>query len=115
MRAGSTSSAGCTLTTSQENAHKQNSRRSRKLSSTPQRAYFVSNVIRSSAIGRWLPSSYSREDVVVEFTQLHELGLRTPVPKWMERNKDKYEWVKEETERVKAGTLATRAGDIPAV
>ena len=60
-------------------------------------------------------SSYSREDVVVEFHKLHELGLRTPVPQWMDRNKEKYQWVKEETERVKAGTLSPRAWDIPAV
>ena len=60
-------------------------------------------------------SSYSREDVVVEFTDLDKKGLRTVVPIWMERNKDKYPWVKEEIERVKSGTLATRAGDIPAL
>lgn len=60
-------------------------------------------------------SSYSREDVVVEFTDLDKKGLRTPIPLWMERNAQKYEWVNEELQRVKAGRLATTAADIPAV
>jgi NADH-quinone oxidoreductase subunit I len=58
-------------------------------------------------------SSYSREDVVVEFADLDKKGLRTPIPLWMERNAGKIPWVKEEYERVKSGTLATTAADIP--
>jgi NADH-quinone oxidoreductase subunit I len=60
-------------------------------------------------------SSYSREDVVVEFADLHKKGLRTPIPLWMERNAGRIDWVKDELDRVKAGKLATTAGDIPAV
>lgn len=60
-------------------------------------------------------SSYSREDVVVNFTELAKKGLKTPVPLWMERNAEKIPWVKEEYERVKSGTLATTAADIPEV
>ena len=58
-------------------------------------------------------SSYSREDVVVEFTELDKQGLHTPIPLWMERNAEQIPWVKEEYERVKAGKLATNAADIP--
>ena len=58
-------------------------------------------------------SSYTREDVVVEFAQLDKQGLRTPIPLWMERNAGKIPWVKEEYDRVKGGKLATTAGDIP--
>ncbi len=58
-------------------------------------------------------SSYSREDVVVEFAELDKKGQRTPIPLWMERNAERIGWVKEELERVKAGKLASTAGDIP--
>jgi NADH-quinone oxidoreductase subunit I len=58
-------------------------------------------------------SSYSRDDVVVDFAALDKEGLRTPIPLWMERNEGKIGWVKEEYERVKAGRLATTAADIP--
>src|SRR4051794_17641560 len=58
-------------------------------------------------------SSYSREDVVVEFAELDKKNLRTPIPLWMERNADDIPWVKEELDRVKAGQLAPTAGDIP--
>ena len=58
-------------------------------------------------------SSYTREDVVVEFAQLDKKGLRTPIPLWMERNADHIPWVKDEYDRVKGGKLATTAGDIP--
>ena len=58
-------------------------------------------------------SSYSRDDVVVDFAALDKEGLRTPIPLWMERNEGKIGWVKEEYERVKAGKLATTAADIP--
>ena len=60
-------------------------------------------------------SSYSREDVVVEFADLDKKNLRTPIPLWMERNEQRIPWVKEEYERVKAGKLATTAADIPEV
>lgn len=60
-------------------------------------------------------SSYSREDVVVEFTDLDKLNQRTPIPLWMERNAGRIGWVKDELERVKAGKLATTAADIPEV
>ncbi len=58
-------------------------------------------------------SSYTRQDVVVEFTELDKKGQRTPIPLWMQCNAAKVPWVKEEYERVKAGKLATPAGDIP--
>jgi hypothetical protein len=58
-------------------------------------------------------SSYSRKDAVVEFTELDKQGLHTPIPLWMERNAGKIPWVDAELERVKSGTLATRAADIP--
>ena len=57
----------------------------------------------------------AREDVVVEFTELDKQGLRTPIPLWMERNAPSIPWVKEEYDRVKAGKIATTAGDIPPV
>ena len=60
-------------------------------------------------------SSYSREDVVVEFADLDKRGLRTPIPLWMERNSASIPWVKAEADRVKAGKLATTAADIPSV
>jgi len=60
-------------------------------------------------------SSYSREDVVVEFAELDKKNLRTPIPLWMERNAGKIAWVNDELERVKAGKLATTAADIPEV
>jgi NADH-quinone oxidoreductase subunit I len=58
-------------------------------------------------------SSYTREDVVVEFAELDKKGLHTPIPLWMERNADHIAWVAEERDRVKAGRLATDAADIP--
>jgi len=58
-------------------------------------------------------SSYTRDDVCVEFHMLDKQGLRTPVPLWMEQNKDRIPWVKQEYDRVKSGTLATKAADIP--
>ena len=60
-------------------------------------------------------SSYSREDVVVEFAELDKKGQHTVIPLWMERNAERIPWVKEEYERVKSGKLATTAADIPAV
>jgi len=58
-------------------------------------------------------SSYSRAEAVVEFQDLDKKGQRTPIPLWMERNKETIPWVKEEYDRVRSGTLATTAGDIP--
>jgi NADH-quinone oxidoreductase subunit I len=60
-------------------------------------------------------SSYSRDDVVVEFAELDKKNLRTPLPLWMARNAETIPWVKEERDRVLAGKLATTAGDIPKV
>ena len=60
-------------------------------------------------------SCYSREDVVVEFTELDKQGQRTPIPLWLERNKDHIGWVGEEYARVKSGVLAPKAGDIPPI
>ena len=60
-------------------------------------------------------SSYTRDDVVVEFAELDKKGLRTPIPLWMERNKNHIGWVAKELARVERGELATNAADIPAV
>jgi NADH-quinone oxidoreductase subunit I len=60
-------------------------------------------------------SSYTREDVVVEFAEIDKQNLRTPIPLWLEKNAATIPWVKEEYDRVKSGTLATRAADIPVV
>lgn len=60
-------------------------------------------------------SSYSRQDVIVEFTELDKKGLRTPLPLWMERNAEQIPWVASEKARVERGELATDAADIPEV
>jgi hypothetical protein len=60
-------------------------------------------------------SGYSREDVVVEFTELDKKNQRTPLPLWMDRNKERIPWVKDEFDRITSGKLATTAADIPAV
>lgn len=60
-------------------------------------------------------SAFTRQSMVVEFTQLDKQGLRTPIPLWMERNAGRIGWVKEEVERVRAGRLATTAADIPKI
>ena len=60
-------------------------------------------------------SSYSREDVVVEFAEIDKQGLRTPIPLWLQKNSATIPWVKDEYDRVKAGKLATRAADIPVI
>ena len=57
-------------------------------------------------------SSYTREDMVVEFTELDQKGLRTPIPLWMERNAPSIPWVKAEKERLERGELATTEADI---
>jgi NADH-quinone oxidoreductase subunit I len=58
-------------------------------------------------------SSYTRQDMVVEFTQLDKKGLRTPMPLWMERNAPTIPWVAAEKKRLEEGKLATKAADIP--
>jgi hypothetical protein len=60
-------------------------------------------------------SSYSRQDMVVEFAELDKKGQRTPIPLWMERNAAKVPWVAHEKERIEKGLLATREADIPSV
>jgi NADH-quinone oxidoreductase subunit I len=59
-------------------------------------------------------SSYTRQDMVVEFHELDKKGLRTPIPLWMERNTD-IPWVAKEKARVERGELATTEADIPDV
>ena len=49
-------------------------------------------------------SSYSREDVVVEFADLDKKGLRTPIPLWLEKNAATVPWVAEELERVRTAS-----------
>ncbi len=58
-------------------------------------------------------SCYSRDGAVVEFAELDKQNLRTPIPLWMEQNKDRIDWVKQEYDRVKSGTLAPTTADIP--
>ncbi|MGN6726942.1 MAG: 4Fe-4S binding protein [Tepidisphaeraceae bacterium] len=58
-------------------------------------------------------SGYSRAEAVVEFAELDKKNQRTPIPLWMERNKDSIDWVKQEHARVSAGQLAGTGGDIP--
>ncbi len=58
-------------------------------------------------------SSYTRQDMVVEFAEIDKQGLRTPVPLWMQRNATKIPWVAKEKERYESGQLATTAADIP--
>tara|TARA_Y100000588_G_C14034742_1_gene830231 strand:- start:293 stop:880 length:588 start_codon:yes stop_codon:yes gene_type:complete len=60
-------------------------------------------------------SAYSRQDMIVEFSELDKKGLRTAVPLWMERNSSKIPWVSAEKERLEKGELATSAADIPEV
>lgn len=60
-------------------------------------------------------SSYSRADMVVEFTELNKKGMHTPLPLWIERNAEQIPWVAKEKERITSGKLATDAADIPSV
>jgi len=60
-------------------------------------------------------SSYSRNEMIVEFSEIDKQGLRTPLPLWADRNADKIPWVAKEKERIEKGELATKAADIPAV
>jgi NADH-quinone oxidoreductase subunit I len=59
-------------------------------------------------------SSYSRQEMIVEFAEIDKQGLRTPIPLWMERNQE-IPWVKSEFDRVKRGELATLEADIPSM
>lgn len=58
-------------------------------------------------------SGYSRQDTIVEFTELAKKGLKTPQPLWMQRNAESIDWVGQEQRRVQAGDLATTAADLP--
>jgi NADH-quinone oxidoreductase subunit I len=60
-------------------------------------------------------SSYTRQDMVVEFQELDKKGLRTPIPLWMDRNAATIPWVAKERERIVKGELATTEADIPAI
>ena len=61
-------------------------------------------------------SSYSREEMVVEFAELHkQTGQLTPLPLWAERNADSIPWVASEKARIERGELATTEADIPMV
>ena len=60
-------------------------------------------------------SSYTRQDMVVEFHEIDQQGLRTPVPLWAQRNATKIPWVAAEKERLEKGELATKEADIPAM
>jgi formate hydrogenlyase subunit 6/NADH:ubiquinone oxidoreductase subunit I len=60
-------------------------------------------------------SSYTRQEMVVEFHEIDKQGLRTPIPLWMHRNAAKIPWVAAEKERLEKGELATKAADIPAM
>lgn len=59
-------------------------------------------------------SGYTRDDVVIEFTELNKKGLHTPIPLWMDRNAAKVPWVREERDRITSGQLAPPTADIPA-
>lgn len=60
-------------------------------------------------------SSYSRQDMVVEFSEIAKDGLRTPMPLWAERNRETIPWVGKEYDRIKKGEFATYEADIPPV
>ncbi len=60
-------------------------------------------------------SAYSRQDMVVEFTELDRKGQRTPLPLWIDRNAGQIPWVASERDRILRGELATKAADTPAV
>jgi NADH-quinone oxidoreductase subunit I len=60
-------------------------------------------------------SSFSREAMVVEFTELDKKGQRTPLPLWIERGAEKLPWVANEKQRIERGELATNAPNIPSV
>ena len=58
-------------------------------------------------------SSYTREDMIVEFAEIDQQGLRTPIPLWVERNAATIPWVAKEKQRLEKGELATSAANIP--
>ncbi len=60
-------------------------------------------------------SAYTRQEMVVEFTELDRRGQRTPLPLWIDRNAERIPWVAAERERILRGELATDAADVPSV
>ncbi len=60
-------------------------------------------------------SSYSRDEMVVEFAEISKQGLKTPMPLWAQRNAGTIPWVASEKERIEKGKLATTDADITAV
>ena len=60
-------------------------------------------------------SSYSRNDMIVEFAEIDKKGLRTPIPLWVERNAPNIPWVAAEKKRIESGELATKEANIPPV
>ncbi len=59
-------------------------------------------------------SAFTREDVVVDFLQLDQKGLHTPIPLWMQKEKLP-EWAAAEKARIEKGELAGGGGDIKPV
>jgi len=57
-------------------------------------------------------SSFSRDEMIVEFADIAKKGLRTPVALWMEKNAAKIPWVQSEKDRIERGELATTEADI---
>ena len=60
-------------------------------------------------------SSYTREDMIVEFADLDKQGLRTAIPLWAHRNAAQIPWVAKEKKRLESGELATTAANIPKI
>ncbi|MCC7146213.1 MAG: NADH-quinone oxidoreductase subunit I [Phycisphaeraceae bacterium] len=59
-------------------------------------------------------SSFTRKDMIVEFTELDKKGQRTPLPLYMQKNLH-IPWIAREKQRIESGTLATQEADIPSV
>ena len=60
-------------------------------------------------------SAYSRQDMVVEFSELDKKGLRTPIPLSLQRNAAKIPWAAKEKARMEKGEIATTEADIPSI
>ena len=60
-------------------------------------------------------SAFSRQEMIIEFTELAEKGMKTAMPIWAERNAPKIPWVAKEKARIEAGILATTEADIPSL
>lgn len=56
-------------------------------------------------------SAFSREEMVVEFLELNQKNLHTPIPLWMQKEKLP-EWALAEKKRVEQGILAPHDADI---